>query len=390
MILFVLTFLCLYGGINFYAFFRARSVFHFSGFPQTIIVMVLILLICAPILVRVAEAYHHEFMARAIAYIGYIWMAFIFLFFFFNVTFEIIVFLYKLTGNGTGSLPFRNIAFGAAIFLSFIFVIYGFIDAKQVRVKMLEVKTEKTLPNDGKIRIVQISDVHVGLIVRDSRLQTILDRVREAKPDILVSTGDLLDGEVDNVMPQARQFASITPKFGKYAILGNHEYYAGLKRSLEFTKAAGFEMLRDDVRHIAGISIFGADDITGRMLGISKDKQLFEKMLEQQDNGFVLLLKHQPFVVDGENFNLQLSGHTHGGQIFHFMLVTRLFFPKNYGYYELGRNKSVYITRGAGTWGPPVRVFAPPEITVIDLIGNHGNEPQSKLWKQIPQQAAGY
>ena len=70
MILFVLTFLCLYGGINFYAFFRARSVFHFSGFPQTIIVMVLILLICAPILVRVAEAYHHEFMARAIAYIG--------------------------------------------------------------------------------------------------------------------------------------------------------------------------------------------------------------------------------------------------------------------------------------------------------------------------------
>jgi hypothetical protein len=72
------------------------------------------------------------------------------------------------------------------------------------------------------------------------------------------------------------------------------------------------------------------------------------------------------------------------------MLVTRLFFPKNYGYYELGRNKSVYITRGAGTWGPPVRVFAPPEITVIDLIGNHGNEPQSKPWKQIPQQAAGY
>ena len=373
MILFVLTFLCLYGGINFYAFFRARSVFHFSGFPQTIIIIVLILLICAPILVRVAEACHQEFLARAIAYIGYIWMAFIFLFFFFNVTFDIIVFLYKLIGSGTGSLPLRNIAFGAAIFLALIFVVYGFIDAKQIRVKTLQVKTEKILPNNGKIRIVQISDVHIGLIIRNKRLQVILDRVKEAKPDILVSTGDLLDGEVDNVMSQARQFVSITPKYGKYAILGNHEYYAGLERSLEFTKAAGFEMLRDDVRHIAGISIFGADDITGRQLGVSKDKQLFEKMLEQQDNGFVLLLKHQPFVVDGENFNLQLSGHTHGGQIFPFMLVTRLFFPKNYGYYELGRNKSVYITRGAGTWGPPVRVFAPPEITVIDLIGNKIN-----------------
>jgi predicted MPP superfamily phosphohydrolase len=373
MIFFVLTFLCLYSGINFYAFFRARSVFHFSGFPQIIIIIVLILLICAPILVRVAEAYHQEFMARSIAYIGYIWMAFVFLFFFFNVTFEIIVFLYKLTGSGTGSPLLSNITFGSAIFLSFIFVVYGFIDAKQVRVKTLEVKTEKILPNNGKIRIVQISDVHVGLIIRNKRLQVILDRVKEAKPDILVSTGDLLDGELDNVMPQAQQFVSITPKYGKYAILGNHEYYAGLKRSLEFTKAAGFDLLRDDIRNIAGISIFGADDITGKRLGVSNDRPLFEKMLEQQGNGFVLLLKHQPFVVDGENFNLQLSGHTHGGQISPFMLITRLFFPKNYGYFELEKNKSLYVSRGAGTWGPPVRVFAPPEITVIDLIGNKVN-----------------
>jgi uncharacterized protein len=373
MILFVLTFLCLYSGINFYAFFRARSVFHFSGCHQIIIIIVLVVLICAPILVRITEAYHQEFLARAIAYIGYIWMAFVFLFFFFNVTFEIIVFLYELIGSGTGSLPLRNIAFGAAIFLAFIFVVYGFFDAQRVRVKKLEVYTGQLLPNDGKIRIVQISDVHVGLIIRNKRLQVILDHVREVKPDILVSTGDLLDGELDNVMSQIQQFVSITPKYGKYAVLGNHEYYAGLKRSLEFTKLAGFEMLRDDVRQIAGISIFGADDITGRKLGVSNDKQLFEKMLAQKNDDFILLLKHQPFVVDGENFNLQLSGHTHGGQIFPFMFITRLFFPKNYGYYELGKNKSLYVSGGAGTWGPPVRVFASPEITVIDLIGNHIN-----------------
>jgi hypothetical protein len=118
MISFILIFLCLYGGINFYAFFRAKSVFNFSGFPQIIIIIVLILLICAPILVRTAEAYHQELLARSIAYIGYIWMAFIFLFFFFNVTFEIIVFLYKLIGSGTGALPLRNLALGAAVFLS--------------------------------------------------------------------------------------------------------------------------------------------------------------------------------------------------------------------------------------------------------------------------------
>jgi predicted MPP superfamily phosphohydrolase len=81
------------------------------------------------------------------------------------------------------------------------------------------------------------------------------------------------------------------------------------------------------------------------------------------------LLKHQPFVNNNENFNLQLSGHTHCGQIFPFTLITRLYFSKNCGYYQLGKNKSLYVTRGAGTWGPPVRILAQPEITIIDLIG---------------------
>jgi hypothetical protein len=369
MIFFVLTFLCIFGGINFYAFFRSKSVFHFSGIPQILLIFILILLICAPILVRVAEAYHQEFLARTIAYIGYTWMAFVFLFFFFNVTLEIIVSLYKLIGKESGFVTLRHIAFGLAVFLALGFVFYGFIDAQKIRVKHLEVRTEKILPNNGIIRIVQISDVHVGLIIRDARLKAILDAVRETNPDILVSTGDLLDGELDNIMPQADYFISINPKYGKYAVLGNHEYYAGIRRSLEFTKAAGFEILRDDARQAAGLNIFGADDITGRKLGVSKDKQYFENMLTQQGNAFVLLLKHQPFVTDGENFDLQLSGHTHGGQIFPFRYITRLIFENNYGYYELGQNKLLYVSRGAGTWGPPVRVLAPPEITVIDLIG---------------------
>ena len=369
MILFVLTFLCLFGGINFYAFFRARSVFHFSGFPQTIIIIVLILLICAPILVRVAEAYHQEFMARAIAYVGYIWMAFVFLFFFLSVTFDIARYLYKLVGYGPGAAHLNTIAFGLAVFLAFIFVVYGFFDARRIKVKTLEVHTEQALPNNGKIRIVQISDAHVGIIIREKRLADILYKVKEANPDILVSTGDLLDGEIDNVMPEAQQLAAINPKYGKYAIMGNHEYYAGIKRSMEFTRSAGFVILRDDAVQVAGINIFGADDITGRRSGMTKDNPHFQKSLAERSDNFVLLLKHQPYVDDREKFNLQISGHTHGGQIFPFGLVTHFFFSHNYGYYELGKNRLLYVSRGTGTWGPPVRLFAPPEITVIDIIG---------------------
>ena len=374
MILFLLTFLCLYGGINYYAFARARSIFHLSWVIQVIILILLILLVLAPVLVRVAENLHLEVLAKAIAYVGYIWMAFVFIFFFLSVSFDILRLISAIFHPDAKNIQVISIAFGLSVFVSVILVLYGFLDAQRIRVINLEVKTEQTLPNNGKIRIVQISDVHVGLIIREKRLESVLNAVRHANPDILVSTGDLLDGELDNVMPEAGQFASINPKFGKYAIMGNHEYYAGIKRSLAFTKEAGFEILRDEIKQVAGLTIFGADDITGRRMGTVKDKGFYEKLSSSgQDKGFILLLRHQPFVSDKETFNLQLSGHTHGGQISPFMLAVRFFFPNYYGSYQLGENKLLYVSRGTGTWGPPVRVFAPPEITIIDIIGKKAN-----------------
>jgi len=374
MIIFLLVFLCLYGGINFYAFFRAKDVFHFSGTAEIIIITLLIFLILAPIIIRITEKLHGETLARSIAYFGYLWMAFVFLFFFINITLDTARYVFYFFCQSKENLLLKNIFFSLAVLLSFIFVVYGFIDAQRIRVKRLEIHTDKLLPNNGKIRIVQISDVHIGLIIRDKRLKIILDRVKEEKPDILVSTGDLLDGELSYVMPEAKQLAEIKPMYGKYAIPGNHEYYAGIEEAMEFTKSAGFEILRDENRQVAGINIIGRDDITGRKLGLVQNSpRLSELLPAKPSDEFIILLKHQPDIHEDANFNLQLSGHTHNGQIFPFMLVTRLFFPKNYGYFKLGENKSVYVSSGVGTWGPPVRFFAPPEITVIDLIGRKYN-----------------
>jgi len=368
MIIFLLIFLCLYGGLNFYAFFQAKNVFHFSGKTEFIIITFLCLLILAPILIRFAEKLHLETLARSIAYCGYLWMAFVFLFFFLNITFEIARLIFEFILQNHESVLIKNVLFSLTVCLSLIFVVYGFLDAQRIRVKRLEIQTEKMLPSNGNIRIVQISDVHVGLIIRGKRLKVILDRVKEAKPDILVSTGDLLDGEINNIMPEAKQFAEIKPIYGKYAVTGNHEYYAGIENALEFIKEAGFEILRNENREIAGINIIGLDDPTGIKLGlIKKIVSLQELMPATKSQSFILLLKHQPRIYENTNFNLQLSGHTHDGQIFPFMFITRLFFPKNSGYYKLAGNKSIYVSSGAGTWGPPVRFFAPPEITIIDI-----------------------
>ncbi|HOE32912.1 MAG TPA: metallophosphoesterase [Smithella sp.] len=369
MILFLLIFLSLYGGINFYAFLKAKTLFHFSGKIEIIIIISMIFLILAPIIIKLAEKIHWETLARSIAYCGYLWMAFVFLFFVIHVSFDLIRPLLKIIFQTPGGDSLKNILFFTALFLSLSFVVYGFFDAKNIQVKKLEIHTEKLPPGHETLRIVQISDVHIGLIVRGKRLQNILEKVREAKPDILVSTGDLLDGELDNIASEAKRMMEIKPKFGKYAIMGNHEYYAGIEKSLAFTKSAGFEILRDESKKIAGIHMIGLDDPTGRGYGVSeKNPSLSNLFPVKKSKEFILLLKHQPTIREDKNFDLQLSGHTHGGQIFPFMFLTRIFFPKNSGYHQLSDNKSVYISKGAGTWGPPVRFLAPPEITIIDVI----------------------
>jgi len=369
MILFLLTFFCLYGGINFYFFFRARSILHLSGPAQGVILVAVIVLIFAPILIRILESFHWEGLARALASIGYVWMAFVFLFFFLSISTELVRIVHKLFVPDAARLALKTATFYLSVVVAAGLVIYGYFDAQHLRVRHLALTTNHTLPNGGKLRIVQISDVHVGIIIRENRLADLLEKIRAARPDILVSTGDLLDGELDNIMHEAKYFASMEAPYGKYAVLGNHEYYAGLKRSIEFTRAAGFDLLRDSMTQTAGITIYGQDDITGRTAANAKKREAFNNELRKKQDNFTLLLKHQPRV-DGEaKFDLQLSGHTHGGQIYPFGLVVKLYFPKIYGLHRLTSGGLLYISRGSGTWGPPVRVFAPPEITVIDLEG---------------------
>lgn len=368
-ILFLAVFLGLYGGINCYFLFRAKSILHFSGIFQGLLLGLLILLILAPIIVRMLESWHFEYAARMASLIGYIWMAFVFLFFFLHISMELIRLIHGLLVPAAGKTQIQAEIFFIAACLSAGLVIYGYFDAQRIRIKNLQISINEPLLPDGKLRIVQISDVHVGILNRNSRLTPVLESVRVTNPDILVSTGDLLDGELDNIMNDAARFAALPAKYGKFAILGNHEYYAGLDRSIEFTRAAGFTILRDDVARVAEITIFGSDDITGRRFAETGKRENFKKAQSEKRDGFVLLLKHQPHIDPSANFHLMLSGHTHGGQLYPFGLLVKIYFPHLSGMVELAPNKRLYISRGAGTWGPPVRIFAPPEITVIDLIG---------------------
>ena len=179
-----------------------------------------------------------------------------------------------------------------------------------------------------------------------------MDRVREADPDILVSTGDLVDGQMTDMDGLADMLKAVRPRYGKFAVTGNHGIYSGLGQALAFTRTAGFHVLQQEAVVVGdAINVVGVDDPAGPGYGSSSTGE--HKVLSAASNGkFTLFLKHRP-VVDRESlrlFDLQLSGHVHDGQIFPFRLITRLFYPLIAGYYPFGPHAGLYVS-GDGHMG---------------------------------------
>jgi predicted MPP superfamily phosphohydrolase len=332
-------------------------------------------MVFAPVLVRVLERQGLEASARFAAYTGYLWMGFLFLFFSASLAID----LYHGLLHGAGFLSHRDfsslfLSNRTALFLPLAWgmatAFYGYFEARDIRTERVVINTPKIPQVVGKLTIVQISDVHLGLIVRQERLKRIIAEIKGASPDILVSTGDLVDGQINRMTGQAELLEDIRPRFGKFAVTGNHEIYAGLDQAVAFTERAGFKVLRNEGATAGGlINIVGVDDPTIERVTRSRPVPEKDLLSKAPSTGFTLLLKHRP-AVDPESlglFDLQLSGHVHKGQLFPFNLVTRLFYPVRMGYSLYPQGSSLYVSRGTGTWGPPIRFLAPPEVTVIEL-----------------------
>ena len=380
---FLSVFITLYGSLHFLAFWMARRAFHFHKGVGVPLGLFMGGMVVCPILVRVVERQGMESLARGLAYIGYTWMGFLFLFVAAALFVDIyrgVVFLVSLaTGRRSirGKLSPKAVFFlclGAAFFLG----VYAQIEAISIQTEHIVIKSPKIPKKPDRFRIVQISDVHLGLIMGKKQLSRILKVVRAAKPDILVSTGDLLDGQVDGIEGLAEEFQEIKPPYGKYAVNGNHEYYVGIERARKFCKAAGFTLLNSETFDIPGILVIaGVDDLTANRFGHYgglTEKQLLSKVAKER---FVVVLKHRPLLDEASKglFDLQLSGHTHRGQIFPFSLIIKMLYPIDAGLLNLANGAFLYVNRGSGTWGPPLRLLAPPEVTIIDLV--HGKREKS-------------
>jgi uncharacterized protein len=377
---FLISFFSLYSLLHFYIFVKAKSALALSLRSSLILVFFMLLMIAAPAIVRLLEEYEFEVLARVMAYVGYTWLGFLFLL----VCSSIVIDLYRLLLYLASFIPgieavtdvLRSAVSSRGYFLvglsvSVLVAGYGSFEARQIRVEKIIVRSPKIPARVSPLRIAQISDVHIGLIVRHDRVRKIIEQVKKTEPHLFLSTGDLVDGEINSLRGLAEILQEVNPRYGKFAITGNHEFYAGIEQAVAFTKRAGFTMLRGERTTVEDfLTIVGVDDPAGPGM-LKGDSDLERKLLAESSHaGFTLLLKHRPDVERGNLglFDLQLSGHVHKGQIFPFRLITRLFYPMYAGFYRLANQSVLYVSAGSGTWGPPIRFLAPPEVTLIELV----------------------
>lgn len=310
--------------------------------------------------------------------LAYNWMGFLFLFSMINMTIDAISILSGVVYAFAGSplkpswelMLFSRTDLLVSFFMACAISVYAFWNATNIRVRRIRIRTA-LLPKGNIVRMTQVSDVHLGLIVKEKRLSRIIAAVESTKPDVLVSTGDMVDVKPNYYPGLASLWKQVEPPGGKYAIIGNHEVYVGLEASESFLNECGFRVLRNSIVEIGQIRIAGVDDPAGLSYGEDDCCAENNLLMVNPSDGFTVLLKHRPVISKESSklFDLQLSGHTHAGQLFPFHIFAAARFPNISGKYDLPGGRLLYVNRGAGTWGPPMRLLAAPEVTVFEISG---------------------
>ncbi len=244
--------------------------------------------------------------------------------------------------------------------------------ATALEVKRVRVALSKLPEALQGYRIAQVTDLHVGPLLGRDFVQEVVRRVNALTPDLVVLTGDLVDGTVAQLSDQTGPLQNLRAKDGVFFVTGNHEYYTGdVDEWLAWLSGIGIRPLRNErVLIRGGFELAGTDDYSARRWGHGHGEDIPKALSGRDPDKPVILMAHQPrsFIeAAGLGVDLQLSGHTHGGQIYPFTYVVALFQPYIRGLYRQGPSQ-LYVSCGTGTWGPPMRLGAPAEITEIELV----------------------
>ena len=265
---------------------------------------------------------------------------------------------------------FRSYSMAISLVLVFALSAYSFLNVmRKPSVKEIKIGIKKLPQELSGFTIVQLSDLHLDFLKSVTWLETIVNETNNLKPGLIVITGDLADTDLSKSDYFCNVLGRLKSKYGVFAITGNHEHFSRVDKFLEVTKKANITVLRNERVTIAGsIELAGIDDNNGRM-SPQTGTDLTEALKNCNFARPVILLSHQPDIFDKAvkaGVDLQLSGHTHAGQIPPMDLIVAFYFKYSYGLYR-NNSSHLYTTCGTGIWGPPMRLFSRSEIVKIIL-----------------------
>lgn len=297
-----------------------------------------------------------DYLLRNMFQIGSIWMVFLL----YMVLLLIVLDIAKIFISIPGNTLWYSLAITCCL------LIYGHINYKNPRIEHIDINLEKKFGGEN-IKIVSVSDIHLGYGTGLSTLRDYVTLINSKNPDIILISGDLIDNNLKPLLqePFDKELSKLKAPMGIYMVTGNHEYISGINACSDFLKNTPINMLRDSIVVLPnGIQIIGRDDRSNR-----KRKQLSDLLTQVDMDNPVIVLDHQPYKlskVDSLKVDMQLSGHTHHGQIWPLSLVTDHLYEQSHGYRKWNHSH-IWVSSGLSLWGPPFRIGTKSDLAVIEL-----------------------
>ncbi len=298
---------------------------------------------------------------------GYSWAAIIACMVPVGLCFEPIRWGMKLLGNGI-KVP-RLKVFGVLCLISIVMTVGGYINATSPAVKEIAFDLSNGSKEAKEYRVAMFSDLHAGKLMTRDRVAAVVNMVNSVKPDIVLMVGDVLDDHDSELTGAVEELALIKAPLGKFAVLGNHEFYLGNSWSRSMLEQQGIEVLGDSSTVVDGRFLLVGRNDFANFRGGGLVRAALKNVIPKGNKLPIILMDHTPHELEEAEQNdvaLQVSGHTHNGQLFPFNLVVKRIYENEYGTYQRG-DTSYYTSCGVGIWGPPLRTTARPEVVLMKI-----------------------
>jgi predicted MPP superfamily phosphohydrolase len=369
---FFIIFLSLYSALNYYIGLRGWQALEGAAYLRPLYLIVFLFSSLSYIFSKVVQRYLPTIIYETIEIIGSFWFAFMLYFFLTVVLLDVI----RAANWGFNFLPYFNnyssvklITLGVVTGIVILIIIGGYINTRTLKIETLNLEIPARNSSLKELNAVLISDIHLSSINGDGFANDIVKKINVLHPDIVFVGGDLVDDKAAVLREKGIGFSfkDIKAPLGVYGITGNHEYINGVDSSVNYMKELNVIVLRDSSITINnGFVLIGRED---RSRGLKRRKPLKDLVESSEKNLPVILMDHTPFQLEEAMENgvdLQLSGHTHHGQMFPINLITNKIYELSRGYKKKG-NTQYYVSSGVGTWGPTVRTGSRSEIVNLKI-----------------------